>query len=113
MKPFNLEAAKAGALLVTREGESVKFIAHVPEANEGERVIVFSEAKAIRVYHESGNYYRNGTDGYDLFMAPQKKTVWVNIYANGYASYWNTEKQADDYAANRITDKAYSLEIED
>ena len=32
MKPFDLEAAKAGAPIVTRDGRSAKFIAHVAEA---------------------------------------------------------------------------------
>ena len=40
MKPFNLEAAKAGAPLVTRDGRPAKFIAHVAEAHPSQRLLV-------------------------------------------------------------------------
>ena len=46
MRPFNLEAAKAGAPLVTRDRKRARFLAHVPEADEGYRLIVYIEGSA-------------------------------------------------------------------
>ena len=40
MKPFDLEAAKAGAPIVTRDGRPAKFIAHVAEAHPSQRLLV-------------------------------------------------------------------------
>lgn len=79
-RPFDLEAAKRGAPLVTRDGRKARFVAHVPEAIDEARVVAFIEGGSNVVsYYESGKY--DGLHrGADLFMAPKpKRTVWVNI----------------------------------
>lgn len=83
MKPFNLEEAKAGKPVVTREGKKVKFVAHVPEAREGHKVVFLNEGKILSHY-ENGRYLQqlrnSDTDsGHDLFMASVKKKAWACV----------------------------------
>jgi hypothetical protein len=73
MKPFDLQAAIAGAPIETVEGTSVKFIAYVKEAVFDERTIVLAPFGRIILYRE---------DTEELFMAPVTKTYWVNVYAS-------------------------------
>lgn len=83
MKPFNLEEAKAGKSIVCRDGTPAKFIAYVPEAKPELRVVAFvGDLKHCLNYPEDGIFkgHDNGLHCYNLLMAPERKTVWVNIY---------------------------------
>lgn len=114
MKPFNLEAAKAGDAIITRNGEEVKFVAYVPEATAGHRFIILSKHGGIRLYYENGNYYSDAEDEFDLFMAPKKRIVWVNFYSSE-CTHYDSEEAADKRASltRRIGGKAYPVEIEE
>jgi len=115
MKPFDLEAAKRGDPIVCRDGTPAKFIAHVPEAHATNRLIVLVLGNIYGSY-ESGKWGPS-PEKFDLFMAPKKRTVWVNLYANGEASYHDSEESARD-AKNHVLHmraggKAYPVEIEE
>ena len=74
--------------------------------------------KARYAFDENGFYYCDGdTSRHDLFMAPRKLTVWVNVYPPGtncFAWAYETEAIANNYAGrNRIGNRAWPLEIED
>lgn len=117
MKPFDLEAAKAGAPLVTRDGRPAKFIAHVAEAHTNQRLLALIDGD-IHIRFEDGSYLgpggRGGETNNDLFMAPVKRTVWANVYGYGGAPWHNTEKDADDGALrNRLGGRAWPIEIEE
>lgn len=72
MKPFDLEAAKRGEPIVTRAGQIVSFIAHVPAALPGHRVVVLNPGRVAVGYHENGIYSALGLESRkDLFMAPE------------------------------------------
>jgi hypothetical protein len=52
----------------------------------------------------------------DLFMAPRKRTVWVNLYSDNTRPAWHYESQekADrNIGPGRIGDRAYPIEIEE
>ena len=116
MKPFDLEAAKRGEPIVCRDGTPVKFIAHVPEAYEQLRV-VFLRGKQVQAVYESGKEFRDCEDRFDLFMAPKKRIVWVNLYPDRVAGNWyDSEADANRGSSslwNRIGGKAYPVEIEE
>ena len=115
MKPFDLEAAKAGAPLVTRDGRPAKFIAHVVEAHPSQRLIVLVDGVVLTKF-ENGKYAGSSAhvSDNDLFMAPAKRTVWANVYGYGGATWYNTEKDADDGAlSNRLGNRAWPIEIEE
>lgn len=81
MKPFDLEAAKRGEPLVTRDGRKAKFIAYVPECRAGYRLIVKVEGMDYcSLYYDEGQLAGEGKSDPDLFMAPVKREGWINVY---------------------------------
>lgn len=119
MKPFDLEAAKRGEPIVTRDGREAKFIAHVPELNFPVLVLL-----DVGLWQARKDGTSNVGVHVDLFMAPKKRTVWVNLYPpkrNGVGItgvYWcdsedEADKQNDTYPDARIGGKAYPVEIEE
>lgn len=71
MNPFNLEAAKRGDRIITRNGQEAKFIAHVPEARSDHRVIALIGTSDVPGgYCENGMYVPHHSNDADLFMAP-------------------------------------------
>ena len=116
MKPFNLEAAKRGDPIVTRDGRKAKFIAHVPEADPSFKLAVLIDGE-IFTFAEAGNYWSDKKDStLDLFMAPKKRTVWVNLFetvAYHYDSNEDADTDAIQFSWKRIGGKAYPVEIEE
>lgn len=71
MRPFNLEEAKAGKPICDKDGNLVKFLAHVPEAiYSTSRVVVLMNGLVTSV-SETNN---------SLYMKPSKRPVWITIY---------------------------------
>lgn len=114
MKPFDLEAAKRGDPIVCRDGTPAKFIAHVPEAHAGGRVISLV-GDVIYFSHESGRQWLDCVRDVDLFMAPKKRTIWINAYWSGATVFSFATKEAADKAAtkDRVGGRAWPLEIEE
>ena len=127
MIKFNLKQALAGRKLVTRSGIEVDQIAHFPN-----KVVVYPLVVHLKGYD---SVYQVGSDGkvppysnfpysvkarreYDLFLVPQKRTVYVNIYGKGYrnAGVFDTKAEALKNATNNMMDvtaKAVPVEVED
>lgn len=79
-KPFDLEAAKAGAKLVTRDGAEALNFAHFPAANTKENIIAVVRGD-IRHYCANGKYLPDGKEhGLDLFLVAETKTRYFNLY---------------------------------
>lgn len=69
MKPFDLEAAKRGEPIVTRDGRKVKFVAYVPEADDRE-VVCLVDGELI-LFEKCGSFLdKKIQDRMDLLMAP-------------------------------------------
>lgn len=83
LKPFSLEAAKAGKPVCTRDGRKVRIICF--DAN-GSRPIValVTECDGEEIpykYHCDGSYNcQSIPSDNDLMMLSEKKEGWVNIY---------------------------------
>jgi hypothetical protein len=121
MKPFDLEKALAGDPVVTRDGRSVTEVHRFKTLGGPYRLIAVIGGSLYRLT-ERGQYDSTGTNETDLFMAPKKRTVWINLYANGtdqpltgYITY-SSEAAANNAAkgsTNRIAGKAFPVEIEE
>jgi hypothetical protein len=110
MRAFNLEEAKAGKPLVTRDGRDAKFIAHVPECIFNRRVLIHVD-KCMMVYEfpETGLLMDGLENSCDIFMKTVKKTVYANLWdvnekitvakRPDYFIY-ETEKMARNVASN-------------
>lgn len=102
MKPFDLEAAKRGKPIQTRDGRSVRFVGHVPEASENYRVVAFVAGETyVQLYADDGKYVLGVETRHDLFMAT--RTVYVNLYRNGVGC-WHDSKEDAERGANKAFD---------
>lgn len=77
MKPFNLEEAKAGKPIITRDGTEAKFIAHVPEAEDNKVVILIDGV--ILTIQENGRLTNSYDTVSDIFMV-SPKMLSINSY---------------------------------
>nr|DAU28259.1 MAG TPA: hypothetical protein [Crassvirales sp.] len=81
MKPFDLEAAKAGKPVCTRDGRKARIICFDTINKGNYPIIALLEDKgceAIFYYNKDGKC-NVGTER-DLMMLPEKKEGWVNVY---------------------------------
>ncbi|WP_416052775.1 hypothetical protein [Cupriavidus basilensis] len=105
-KPFDLQAAIRGEPIINREGEPLRFLAHVPESRSAYKVLTVNLKTGCTASHtESGDEYVDGGESSeDLFMAVKTRTVYYNVYAGdnpGLAApcyRHNTEEDARDAA---------------
>ena len=118
MKPFDLEAAKRGEPVCTRDGTPVQQLVHFPEGVRVNKIAALSGG-VINAYDDQGRYYGDEVhvSTRDLFMATRKRTVWVNVYppeARNFGGIYETKAIANNYASpKRIGNRAWPLEIED
>ena len=119
MKPFDLTKALAGDPVVTRDGRPVTEI-HLFKTAARANVIGAVVNGAICTFRECGRYYSDSESCFDLFMAPKKRTVWVNLYPCArsatelIAAAWITEELANAAATgDRIGGKAYPVQIDE
>ncbi|WVS23942.1 hypothetical protein QkW1_19 [Ralstonia phage QkW1] len=116
MKPFNLEAAKAGKPIVASgENYPAHFVAHIPEAEWRSRVVI-RVGGSVYVCDEQGRLKGEG-DIY-IFMVPTKRTVFVNLYRDCGRIIAANETYSDEAQAkyNRRTSSyigTFPVEIEE
>lgn len=81
MKPFNLEAAKAGKPVCTRDGRKARIICFDAKCNKPIVALIYDcNKETVLQYLENGRFFVDQIDKYDLMMLPQKKEGWVNVY---------------------------------
>lgn len=87
LKPFDLEKAKAGKPVCTRDGRKARIICFDAEGNKP--LIVLSKINGQEVilrYTEKGqsdNFHSPTPREDDLMMLPEKKERWVNVFNHG------------------------------
>lgn len=111
MKPFDLDAAKRGDPLVTRDGRAAlefRYFATVDGSYKCRAVI----EGACESFTLDGVFYVERESREDLFMAPRKVTRFLNLYVNGVCYHFATEKDARDHCGYREPDLAVAVPIE-
>lgn len=85
LRPFNLEAAKAGKPVCIRDGRKARIICF--DAKDIQPIIGLYEEDIDGIareylcsYHMDGRMYDDQDCGYDLMMLSEKKEGWVNVY---------------------------------
>ena len=87
LKPFDLEAARSGKPVCTRDGRKARIICF--DAKGDKPIIALVEAKGNKdaLIEEVERYFINGHSVFevretndDLMMLPEKKEGWVNVY---------------------------------
>lgn len=127
MKPFNLDECIAGKPVITKDGRPVNIAGYNPDAINGARLTGWID-NLVRSWSDNGTYcdHNANVGGHpqcDLFMAPTKRTVWVNLYPpfggmkKPQAIVHYSEEEADNghstVDSHRLGNKAHPIEIEE
>ena len=123
MKPFNLEEAKAGMPVCTKNGKDARIICFDSKVNSNETnmIVLVAEGDTELIY----TYNNDGTslflaDDYDLIMKPEHHIGYINIYKCNIGIklvggvIYNTCKQAQGFLKNMDKDiKTIKIEWEE
>lgn len=114
LKPFDLEAAKAGKPVCTRDGRKARIICF--DAKGDYPIVALIESgniEGVRQYMIDGHCTKAMSEYYgDLMMLPEKKERWVNVYKGGLLStkYYSSKEEAVSKASQ--TDYIDTVKIE-
>lgn len=107
LKPFDLQKAKAGKPVCTRDGRSVRILCFDAKRRDEKNIIALVPSKGypgfedLIAYPDNGIYYGEHENDNNLMMMPEKKEGWVNVYKGGLldTKSYPTEKEAFDKAS--------------
>jgi hypothetical protein len=84
MRPFNLEEAKAGKPVVTRDGRDAVILAFdISGSYPMLGYYISSGCKKEATWDYDGNFYQ-GNDSRDLFMKSETNLRFINLFRNGH-----------------------------
>ncbi len=90
-KPFNIEAAKAGKKVTTRDGREVEILKFDLKSNYPLGVVITEEdgVQWLNEYTEEGlfSFDVRGDSPNNLVMATEITTYWVNVYEKDGRKY--------------------------
>ena len=82
LKPFDIQKAKAGKPVCTRDGRKARIICF--DRKDDFPIIALIESancgEILQCYLNDGKCCHNETLDYDLMMLSEKKEMWINIY---------------------------------
>ena len=129
LKPFDIEAAKAGKPVCTRDGRKARIVCFDTKGDMSITALItnkaidndnkVSETEEVHFYYENGrcNEYR-----YDLMMLHEKKEGWVNVYKSEFDDFpailgagyvYNTKEEAINNAVSDITIATVKIQWEE
>ena len=94
LKPFSLEAAKAGKPVCTRDGKKARIICFDRKFyHDGYNYPIVAmvndnDNELVHAYTQDGLLVGNMEGELDLMMLPEKKEGWVNIYKSDNGTYY-------------------------
>ena len=91
MKLFDLELAKAGHPVCTRDGRAVRILCYdfiSPENNPIIALVKLNEKQEGAIFY--GLNGKGSICDLDLMMTPQKKEGWVNVFINSFSGLKST-----------------------
>lgn len=89
LKPFDVQKARAGKPVCTRDGRKARIICFDTKGDVCPIIALVEENGIESAYH----YDKNGKNAYkkselDLMMFPEKKEGWVNVYKECDGEYY-------------------------
>ena len=100
LKPFDIQKAKAGEPVCTRDGRKARIICFDRDWDMHIVALVTDPlGESVHCYLSNGKVDSDKQNDEDLMMLPEKKEGWMNIYSNGYnhkvgALIYNSKKEA-------------------
>lgn len=106
LKPFDIQKAREGKPVCTRDGRKVRIICFDAKRKDEKSIISLVPSKDfpgfedLIPYPNNGNYYGGHENDGDLMMLPEKHEGWVNVYKGGLldTKSYPTKKEAFDKA---------------
>lgn len=86
LKPFDIEAARQGKPVCTRDGRKARIICFDAKRKDEKNIIAlipskeYPEFEDLIAYPNNGNYHGGHENDGDLMMLTKKKEGWLNIY---------------------------------
>ena len=104
MKPFNLEAAKNGAAVCTRDGRDARIICWDAKGNYPIIALIkeCDDMECTYSYNADGKFLMWREAGFDLMMKSEHHTGWINIYHWGDVPCGSTIYATKKEALNAI-----------
>ena len=111
MKEFDLDAAKAGKKVMTRDGCKARIVCF--DRNDPEKPLVVlrvnRNGKEEAICYPPNGMCSDSVTKYDLVMAPEKNVYYVNIYENYdarliYKQLFETYEEAYRYAMSHLSE---------
>lgn len=101
LKLFNIQKAREGKPVCTRDGHKVRIICF-DKADERPIVALISDNGSEFVYEYliNGKCYESRDDSNDLMMLPEKKEGWVNVYKE---RIYDTKEEAIEATYDGVT----------
>lgn len=110
LKPFDLEAARNGKPVCTRDGRKARIICFDAKGGDNPIVALYEHTdgsggimEIVEVYHKNGKILEGSESWKDLMMLSEKHEGWINIYKTdidkyaavaGYVYLYKTEEEA-------------------
>lgn len=113
MKPFNIELAKAGHPVCTRDGKNARIICF-DRKDPNYPILTLIEngqIEEIRGYTSEGKYCTHSMSDIDLMMKVTNRKGWINIYNNGRTSFIY-ETREDAFVNHLDTNYLDTIKIE-
>lgn len=113
MKPFDLEAAKRGEPVCTRDGRKARIICFDRKTEYGQQILVLAELhnkyEDIYCAEKNGRFFHSDCEHvYDLFMAPKTKKLFIAISiqptedgSHGITRGYISENELQDFRNDR------------
>ena len=121
LKPFDIQKAREGKPVCTRDGRKARIICFDAKGTYPIIALVPDpdiEGEEIPFCYTNDGFYNNPNyeSNHDLMMLPEKKEGWVNIYNDGgtyYSKYiYKTEKEATGQADTISPNHVATVKIE-
>ena len=120
LKPFDIQKAREGKPVRTRDGRKARILCYDFKQNEEYPILVAVENKdgkeCALLYSNDGISEMYKSSNNELAMLPEKKEGWVNIYNAGgtyYSKYiYKTEKEATGQADTIFPNHVATVKIE-
>lgn len=110
MKPFDIELAKAGHPVQTRDGKKVRILCYDADSKDYPIVGLIETERLVEPFlYSTEGKVRCCNVNLDLVMAPIKKEGWINIYTgvNGEFVSGSVFKRETDALNNVIKEFDY------
>lgn len=115
LKPFDLETAKAGKPVCTRDGRKARIICLDFQSIENTPIVavvqVTDKQEVIANYYEDGQQFVDGISELDLMMLPEKKEGWINIY-NADTTFYYVDGRVFDTKDEAVKEAKEEVEKE-